>query len=203
MSKIKEFLKATIVGGVLFLMPVILIALMLRHAMGFAGKIADPIAAYFPLHQVAGVAIATIIAALVLLVLSFFAGLAARTRTGKGVTHWLEETLLGNLPQYRMVKSLAEGMTQVEGVQGLRPALVSMEGGWQIGYQIEELQGGWVAVFLPQSPTPMSGNVMYLPATRVRLLEIPIPEAMMLIKRLGVGSAATLRTADLTPVPEG
>jgi len=203
MSKIKEFLKATIVGGVLFLMPVILIALMLRHAMGFAGKIADPIAANFPQHQVAGVAIATIIAALVLLVLSFFAGLAARTHAGKGVTHWLEETLLGNLPQYRMVKSLAEGMTQVEGVQGLRPALVSIEGGWQLGYQIEELQDGWVTVFLPQSPTPMSGNVMYLPATRVRLLEIPIPEAMMLIKRLGVGSAATLRTADLTPVPEG
>jgi uncharacterized membrane protein len=203
MSKIKEFLKATIVGGVLFLMPVILIALMLRHAMGFAGKIADPIAAYFPQHQVAGVAIATIIAALVLLVLSFFAGLAARTRAGKSATHWLEETLLGNLPQYRMVKSLAEGLTQVEGVHGMQPALVSMEGGWQIGYQIEELQDGWVVVFLPQSPTPMSGNVMYLPAARVRLLKVPIPEAMMLVKRLGVGSAATLRTADLTPVPEG
>jgi len=88
-------------------------------------------------------------------------------------------------------------------VQGLRPALVGIEGGWQIGYLIEELQDGWVAVFLPQSPTPMSGNVMYLPAARVRLLGIPIPEAMMLVKRMGVGSAATLRTTDLTPAPEG
>jgi uncharacterized membrane protein len=203
MTSFKEFLKTTIVGGILFLMPVILFALILRHAMGFAGKIAKPIAAYVPQHHIAGVAIATIIAALVLLVLSFCAGLVARTRVGKSATHWLEETLLGNLPQYRMVKSLAEGLTQVEGVQGLRPALVGMEGGWQIGYQIEELQDGWVAVFLPQSPTPMSGNVMYLPAARVRLLQIPIPEAMTLIKRLGVGSAATLRGADLTPVPEG
>jgi hypothetical protein len=49
----------------------------------------------------------------------------------------------------------------------------------------------------------MSGNVMYLPATRVRLLEIPIPEAMMLVKRMGVGSAITLCAADLTAVPEG
>jgi len=203
MTSFKEFLKTTIVGGILFLMPLILFALILRHAMGFAAKIAKPIAAYAPQNQIAGVAIATIIAALVLLVLSFCAGLAARTRAGKSVTHWLEETLLGNLPQYRMVKSLAEGLTQVEGVQGMQPALVAMEGGWQIGYQLEELQDGWVAVFLPQSPTPMSGNVMYLPTARVRLLEIPIPEAMMLVKRMGVGSAATLRTADLTPVPEG
>jgi hypothetical protein len=49
----------------------------------------------------------------------------------------------------------------------------------------------------------MSGNVMYLPAARVRLLEIPIPEAMMLVKRMGVGSAATLSSVDLTPVAEG
>jgi uncharacterized membrane protein len=202
-SSLKEFLKTTIVGGVLFLAPLILFAMILRHAMGFAGKIAKPIATQFPQHQIAGVAIATIVAALVLLVLSFCAGLAARTRAGKNVTHWLEETLLGNLPQYRMVKSLAEGLTQVEGVQGMRPALVSIEGGWQIGYQIEELKDGWVAVFLPQSPTPMSGNLMYLPAARVRLLEMPIPEAMMLVKRLGVGSAAALAAADLVPVPEG
>jgi len=203
MSALKEFLKTTIVGGVLFLAPLILFAMILRHAMGFAGKIAKPIATQFPQHQIAGVAVATIVAALVLMVLSFCAGLAARTRAGKNVTHWLEETLLGNLPQYRMVKSLAAGLTQVEGVQGMRPALVSIEGGWQLGYQIEELKDGWVAVFLPQSPTPMSGNVMYLPATRVRLLEIPIPEAMMLVKRMGVGSATTLCAADLTPVPEG
>ena len=202
MTSFKEFLKTTIVGGILFLMPVILFALILRHAMGFAGKIAKPIAAYFPQHQFAGVAIATIIAALVLLVLSFCAGLVARTPVGKSATHWLEETLLGHLPQYRMVKSLAEGLTQVEGVQGMRPALVSIEGGWQIGYQLEELKDGWVAVFLPQSPTPMSGNVMYLPAARVRLLEMPIPEAMMLVKRLGVGSAAALAATDLTPVAQ-
>ena len=58
-------------------------------------------------------------------------------------------------------------------------------------------------VGLPQAPTPMSGNVMYMPSDRVRLLDIPIGEAILLVKRLGVGSADALRQADLTPVPEG
>jgi hypothetical protein len=49
----------------------------------------------------------------------------------------------------------------------------------------------------------MSGNVMYMPSDRVRLLDMPIGEAMLLVKRLGVGSAAALRHADLTAVPEG
>jgi uncharacterized membrane protein len=203
MRALKEFLKNTIVGGLLFLVPVILLLVILRQAMQLVGKIAAPIAAAFPVHQIAGVALASIVAALLLVVVAFLAGLAARTDTGRAVMRWFEESLLGGLPQYRMMKTMAEGLAQVEDSSGIRPALVSIEGGWQIGYVLEEMRTGWTAVFLPQAPTPMSGNVMYMPSDRVRLLDIPIGEAMLLVKRLGVGSADALRQADLTPVPEG
>jgi len=199
---LKEFIKTTLVGGIVFLVPLVLLILVLRHAMALAGKIAGPVAATFPEHRIAGVAVATIIAALGLLLLCFLAGLIARTPAGRNLARWLEDSLLGNLPQYRMVKSMAEGLAQVEDAQNLRPALVSIEGGWQLGYLLEEVSAGWVAVFLPQAPTPMSGNVMYMPAERVRLLDMPIGEAMLLVKRLGVGSARSLRSADLTAVPE-
>ena len=203
MRALKDFLKTTIVGGLLFLVPVILLLAILGHAMRLVGKVATPIAAEFPVHEIAGVAFATIVAALVLLVLAFLAGLMARTDTGRAVMRWFEESLLGGLPQYRMMKTMAEGLAQVEDASGIKPALVSIEGGWQIGYVLEEMRAGWTAVFLPQAPTPMSGNVMYMPSERVRLLDMPIGEAMLLVKRLGVGSAGALREADLTPVPEG
>lgn len=203
MKAIKEFIKTTVVGGIVFLVPLILLILVLRHAMTFASKIAGPVAALFPDHKIAGVAVATIIAALVLLLISFLGGLFARTHVGRNLARWLEDSLLGNLPQYRMVKTMAEGLAQIEDAHNLRPVLVSIEGGWQLGYLLEEVGAGWVAVFLPQAPTPMSGSVMYMPARRVRALDMPIGEAMLLIKRLGVGSARLLRTADLTPVPEG
>ena len=54
-----------------------------------------------------------------------------------------------------------------------------------------------MAVFLPQAPTPMSGNVTYFPAERVRRLGITMIQAMTLVKRIGVGSAEALRGADL------
>lgn len=203
MRALKDFLKTTIVGGLLFLVPVILLLAILGHAMRLVGKVATPIAAEFPVHEIAGVAFATIVAALVLLVFAFLAGLMARTDTGRAVMRWFEESLLGGLPQYRMMKTMAEGLAQVEDASGIKPALVSIEGGWQIGYVLEEMRAGWTAVFLPQAPTPMSGNVMYMPSDRVRPLDMPIGEAMVLVKRLGVGSAQALRHADLTPVPEG
>jgi uncharacterized membrane protein len=202
MRGLKDFLKTTLIGGVLFLVPAILLVLVLRHALGWAAKVALPIAEKLPGGEIAGVGMVTIVAALLLLVVAFLAGLVARTDMGRRVTRWFEDSLLGSVPQYRMVKTMAEGLVQVESSTAIQPALVNLEGGWQLGYLLEELPAGWVAVFLPQSPTPMSGNVMYLPAQRVRALDLPIGEAMLLVKRMGVGSAEALRNTALTPVPE-
>ena len=47
----------------------------------------------------------------------------------------------------------------------------------------------------------MSGNVMYLPADRVRPLGTTMAQAMAIVKRMGVGSAIVLRGADLTLPP--
>ena len=116
---------------------------------------------------------------------------------------WSENSLLGGLPQYQLVKTMAEGLAQVENAkQGVRPALISIEDGWQIGYLLEPLENGWVTVFLPQAPTPMSGNVMYLPATRARPLDIPMIQAMEIVRHIGVGSAKALQGTDLS-LPAG
>jgi uncharacterized membrane protein len=55
---------------------------------------------------------------------------------------------------------------------------------------------------LPQAPTPLAGNVMYLPADRVRPLDISMVKAMAIVKHMGVGSGEVLRGADLS-LPAG
>ncbi len=87
----------------------------------------------------------------------------------------------------------------MQNAEGIKPAVIGIEGGWQIGYVIEPLENGWLSVFLPQAPTPMSGNVMYFPADRVRPLNITMVDAMAIVKRIGVGSGAALQGADLEP----
>jgi len=177
--------------------PVVLLAVVLRHALQFAGKVAKPIAALLPISHFGGVAVATLIAAAILLLIAFLAGLLSRTAMGRRVTHWFEESILGALPQYRMVKSLAEGLTQIESGDSMQPVLMRGDEGWMLGYQMEELPGGWRVIFLPASPTPMSGNVLYVEAARVRALDITMREAMQLVKRLGIGSASALQTVQL------
>jgi uncharacterized membrane protein len=134
--------------------------------------------------------------------ISLAAGLFARTNGGKAIIHRFENSFLGGIPQYRLAKGIAEGFAQIESAEGVKPVIVSIEGGWQIGYLIEVLENDWVAVFLPQAPTPMSGNVMYLPIDRVRLLKITMKQAMTIVKRIGIGSTEALHACDLT-LPQG
>jgi uncharacterized membrane protein len=149
------------------------------------------------LDKVFGPAAEESLAVLILVFISLAAGLIARTRFGRDIMRWTENSFLGGLPQYRLVKSVAEGFAQIENAENLKPVLVNIEEGWQIGYLLESLQTGWVVVFVPQAPTPMSGNVMYLPEGRVRPLAISMVETMSLVKHMGIGSSRALATADL------
>ena len=201
----KEFFKTTIVGGVLFLLPLGLVLFILGYALRLATGVAQPISKALHLDrlgEVAGIGITTVVGVLLLVLVSFAAGIGARTSIGGRISGWFEDSLLRALPQYQMLKSMAEGLAQIEGDTGIRPALISIEDGWQIGYILEVLENGWLAVFLPQAPTPMSGNVMYLEADRVRALGITMVQAMGIVKRIGVGSGQALRGVDLT-LPEG
>jgi len=192
-----KVLKATIAGGLLFLLPLVLVVLLMSHALRFAGKAVGPISEFLTLDKVFGPAAEEILAVLMLVFISVAAGLIAGTRFGRNVMRWTENSFLGGLPQYRLVKSVAEGFTQIENAQNLKPVLVNIEEGWQIGYFLESLQPGWAVVFVPQAPTPMSGNVMYLPEGRVRPLAISMVEAMSLVKHMGIGSSKALAAADL------
>ena len=201
----KDFIKTTLIGGVLFLLPVALVLFVLGHAMRLALQVIQPISHGLDLDQlgaVAGIGASTVLAVLALVLASFAAGMTARTTVGSRLSRWFENSPIGGMPHYRMVKTMAEGFTQVEDGDQLVPSLVSIEGGWQLGYLIEPIGAGWVAVFLPNAPMPLSGTVMYLPAERVRPLEITMVQATALIKRIGTGSAEALRHADLTP-PSG
>lgn len=200
-TSLTEFLKTTIIGGLLFLLPVALILIVLGYAMRLAGTVAEGISKFLRVDEAIGAGEVTALAVLVLVIISFAAGLIARTKGGKRIIRWSENSLLGGLPQYQLVKSMAEGLAQVESADSVSPILVSIEGGWQIGYLLEPLENGWFTVFLPQAPTPMSGNVMYMPADRIRSLEITMVQAMAIVKRMGVGSEDALRGTDLRLPP--
>ena len=109
-----EFLKATLAGGVLFLLPVVLVLIVLHRAMSYALGAAKPISHLLPVERVIGAYGENALAIFMLILVSLLAGLVARTREGRRIMRWSERSLLGGLPQYQLVKTMAEGLAHVE-----------------------------------------------------------------------------------------
>ena len=193
MKLIPRFLKATIVGGLLFMVPLILMLLVLKQGVEIVRKVVGPLAARFPYHTIAGVGVTTILAVALILVVSFVLGLAAQTSTGRRVREWLEWTILGKVPGYAMLKGVLQGTTGLETEGEVSVALARLEDAWQLAFVVEVHEDGHRTVYVPGAPSPASGSIYYLPEDRVRPIDVPMHQALASIRRLGAGSKELLR----------
>ena len=185
-----RFVKASIIGGLLFMVPVILLLVVLKQGIDFAKKIVGPLVKPLPVHAIGGVTVATLAAALVLALIALVAGLFAQTTAGRRVREWLENTIVGRMPAYSFIKGLLGGSSVLDdGETGTQPALVWVEECWVFGFIMESHADGHRTVFVPGAPSPLSGAIYFLPEDRVRLLDVPLAAVMKTIHHLGLGSA--------------
>lgn len=195
----REFVKTTLIGGAVFLIPLVLVLFLLGYAISLARDALQPLLPLFEHVQFGpfgGVGMLTLMAVLLLLILSFAAGVFARTRSGLRVTGYVENSALGRLPQYRMVRTMMGTLSSSQPSAETRAALLAVEAGWQLCYVVETLENGWLVVFVPEAPNPMTGSVMYYPPDRVVQLKMSVVQAAGILQSLGIGSAALLSGAD-------
>src|SRR5688572_32424348 len=93
-----SMVKSTLLGGILFLLPIVLIAWLLGKALGFAKRLSDPVVTAAGVDSVAGVATGTVVSILALMLLAFAAGTVARTRMGQATFSKLESSVLSLFP---------------------------------------------------------------------------------------------------------
>ena len=192
------FFKATIVGGLLFMVPLILMVVVLQKGLGLVRKIVVPLAKYFPERTFLGVGMTTILSIAVIVLLCFLFGLVARTAAGRKVRDWLEFTIMGKLPGYALVKGVIQGATGLENEEDVTIALVRIEDAWQIGFVVEVHSDGHRTVYLPGVPNPASGSIFYMTEDRIRPIDAKMGQMLTVIRHLGIGSKDLLK-GKLTP----
>lgn len=193
MKPLLQFLRTTLVGGVLFLAPLVVLAMLLEKALLLAHKFVQPLAEHIPVHSVIGLKTPMFLAIGVIVLFCFLAGFLARTALAKKVVGGLEAGVLSNLPGYEFFKRAGESMLGVER-EGAYPAVLARLGdAWQFGFQIEVLEAGMVTVFIPGVPSANSGQIYVLTADRVSPVGVPPARMLKCLSRLGVGSSALLR----------
>ena len=188
-----RFIQTTVLGGILFLVPIVIFAAIIGKALQLLDKVATPIARIMPMDSIGGLAMAQLIALAILVLLCFIAGLAARTAGARRLVQSLEANVLDRIPAYALMKAKTGSMLTPEDTRDMRPVLVQFDDSWQVGFEVERMDDGKSLVYLPGAPDPWSGSVCAVNEERLRPLPLNIREVSDLMKRLGKGSSEAIR----------
>jgi hypothetical protein len=131
-----SFLKTTFLGGVLFLVPVVVLIAIIAKALEVAKPVVVPLNDALFQGTVAHAYVGDLLAFGLLLVLCFLAGLAAKTSFARKSVDALEKKVLAKVPAYDSLKSkmVATLQSQQEGetmrgrIEGLEQVLAGGRG---------------------------------------------------------------------------
>lgn len=188
-----QFLKTTVIGGIVFMVPIVILIVIIGKAIKLANKLATPLSAIIPVDGIGNIAVADLLAVVIILLICFFAGLATKSKLARKFVGTLESKVLSNVPVYGFLKSKIDAIVQPEKAEGMEPVLVRFDDYWQVAIEVERIPEGTVAIYLPGAPDPWSGSVCYVTEDRVQSLDLTLLPALKTLRGYGKGSEEQLR----------
>lgn len=193
MRRFFGFIRTMVIGGLLFLFPLVIVTVVVGKAFKLMLTVAEPLDDVIPADSVADVAMVNLVAIAALLVGCFVAGLVAQSPLGRRVYRTADDNLAGLIPGYAALKArLGSAVGDEERRKTLEPVFVRFDDQSQIAFEVERLADGRVTVFLPGAPDPWSGAAVVVDADRVTRLDLDILEVARTLKDMGRGTGSAL-----------
>ena len=193
MNSILKIIKATFLGGILFLAPLILLVVLFEKGYHIVQKITVPIVNSLPRVKVMGFALQEVIGVVIIIMVCFIAGLLAKTVYAKKLVQKIEDNILSLVPGYVFIKNMQESIMGFESKEDLKVIMVPTDAGWQFAFLIEQINDNEFTVFIPDAPNPWSGSVVFVEKKDIREIEITQKQALACIRKLGYGSKELLK----------
>jgi uncharacterized membrane protein len=195
------FLKTTAIGGLLFLLPLIVLGALVGQVVPIVLTIAETLGEVLPVKTPGGIALLILLAIGILLLLCFGAGLLARKSLARRISRVFEKKLVLLFPRYAILKDqMADTIGGDQTQPRMKPVLVRFDDVMRIAFETERSENTQlVAVFLPGSPDPWSGKTAIVAADRVEPLSIDFGVAVATCEQLGRGSFNLLAESAAQP----
>lgn len=188
MRQALAFLRTTVIGGLIVVLPIWLVGLVLIRGLGQIKSAIEPLT-----KVTSAFAPPIAIAVLVLLFSCFLIGLLLQTASGSRLVNRLERRFTELVPGYSLFRGLTLGATG--GAQnGLKPALIGSGDNLEFGVVMEQANG-FTTVFMPSAPSATSGSVRIVPDSSVRPLDMPLRKLLSCMSHYGEGASNLAATA--------
>jgi uncharacterized membrane protein len=189
MKNLREFVKTTLLGGLVVLLPVAAVLVLFERVVATVRAGLEPLESYLPVQ----VFFPGLVASLIVAGLCFMVGLVVRTAVGQRVRRAVEGRVFERVPGYTLLRSLSRRMIGEEEGVTFAVALAEIEEALVPAFIVEEHEDGSFTVFVPAVPTPTIGAIYILPRERVHRIEVPFGTAVRCVTNWGAGSGELLR----------
>ncbi len=191
MKTIYSFIKDTLTGGILFLIPLIVLYSLYKKAHELVSKIAKPILHMLP-ETMFGIEREKVFLVITLLLVCFLSGLLFRTTVVKNMMANLEVKLFSKIPGYSMMKAVTVDTLGDDLKHNMNSVLIKEGDSWMMGFLVEEANG-LCTVFIPEAPGYTSGDVRIIQDSEVKKLTISTRDAVKILKGYGLGAIALVK----------
>lgn len=190
MKKIQTFLKATILGGLVVILPIAIMIFVVKWILGFTTGLIEPITNLLVVQSQMQEYLADVVVILVLIAVCFFVGMFVRTRLGLWFVQSIESTVFKKAPGYSVIKETIVQLLGKEKSPFSTVALVQpFENNTLVSaFVTDSHPDGSFTVFMPTGPNPTSGFIFHLDGQYVHPVNVPVEDAMRSIISCGAGS---------------
>jgi uncharacterized membrane protein len=198
-NKTKIFFKTTILGGVIVILPTIILVFAFKWLFGMVGNgikpLTDLVVNTMTLPDRYDQPIATAIVLAVIVLGCFLVGLFVRTRLGQWIYHGFEGSVLSKAPGYTMVKETVNQFLGKNKSPFSSVALVRIfENDTKVtAFITDRHDDGTVTVFVPTGPNPTSGFIYHLNEQFVHPVDVTVEDAMRSVISCGAGSEKLIK----------
>lgn len=186
MKSINRFIRTTLAGGILFMIPLVIVVAVVRKALDILQVITVPLDEALDGEIIWGLDGRNLVGIGLLVLFCFLGGLLFRLAKVQASIDRLEENFLSYIPGYMLLKSLADDALTETKVHAMVPVLVKDDEAYNPGFLIEE-KNGMGMVFLPEAPQANTGEIKIVPIDIVIRISISSTAMIHMIRNMGRG----------------
>lgn len=195
LARVKSFVKTSLLGGVVVILPVVIIFLVFRWLVSAIARVIAPLTRLVMAASRLQALLAGILTAALIVLICFLVGAVLKTRAGKFFYKELENRILKIAPGYSLVKQIVIQFLGQKENPFFGVALVRIFGNETLvtAFVTGVHPDGMYTVFVPSGLNPTTGSIFHLPCEFVHPVDVSIEEAMKSIISCGSGSSALIR----------
>ncbi|MBN1627134.1 MAG: DUF502 domain-containing protein [Deltaproteobacteria bacterium] len=190
MKGLGAFIKTTVLGGILIILPAAILVIVFSWIYRFAIGLIHPFTMVLISQSNLPKFTADVVVIFLIVMACFLVGLFVKTKAGGLIYHSFEQRVLKAAPGYSLAKDIVAQLLGKKTSPFSSVVLVRLFGSDTLatGFIMDTHPDGIYSIFLPTAPNPTSGFIYHIKSEDVHPINVGVEDAMRSIISCGAGS---------------